>query len=66
MWCERCLSSQVQAWAYAMQDDGGHISVTAWQCTCCGRLTEEIVTAPVRGDARPQRVRYAVHAGGKV
>jgi hypothetical protein len=46
--------------SYELLDDSGQFRFSAWRCTRCGSMIEEILTRIKGGRGRSRRLRYAV------
>lgn len=63
MWCSLCRGFMMQDHCYDLLDESGHLSFTAWRCTSCSNIVEEILTTPHNGNGEALRVEYPVWAG---
>jgi len=65
MRCECCHELMMGGNIRSVLDDSGSLAITAWRCSGCGRITEEIhILSPHKNRAR--RIRYAVAAPGRL
>lgn len=60
MRCSRCPGVMARDRSYELLDDSGQFRFSAWRCTRCGSMIEEILTRIKGGRGRSRRLRYAV------
>ena len=60
MQCEQCHGIMIGGRSRTVLDDSGSLAVTAWRCSDCDGVIEEIQVLSRYGTARPRRARYIV------
>jgi DNA-directed RNA polymerase subunit RPC12/RpoP len=58
--CRYCHDTVSRGTGRMVLDDSGTLAITAWTCTRCGTVIEEIRIMARGGKAQPRPVRYAV------
>lgn len=60
MQCEQCHGIMMGGSSRMILDDSGSLAVTAWRCSSCDGVIEEIQIRSRYGTAKPRRARYIV------
>jgi hypothetical protein len=66
--CQYCHGMVSGETSRTVLDDSGFLAITAWTCSRCGGVIEEIRILAQDGKAQPRPVRYAVaspHSSGQ-
>lgn len=66
--CRHCYDTAMAGRGRTVLDDSGTLAITAWTCTRCGGVIEEVRIMVQGGKAQPCPIRYAVtppHATGR-
>jgi hypothetical protein len=58
--CQYCPGIVTGETGRTVLDDSGSLAITAWTCSRCGGVVEEIRILAQNGKAQPSPVRYAV------
>jgi hypothetical protein len=58
--CLSCREAIIGGTSRTVVDDNGSLAITAWSCSKCGGVIEEIRLLAQDGTARPRPIRYAV------
>lgn len=58
--CRYCRGIVAGRSGRTVVDDSGSLAITAWSCSRCGGVIEEIRILAQDGTARPRPMRYAV------
>ena len=60
MRCERCHGIMMNGSSRTVLDDSGSLAITAWRCSSCDGVIEEIQVLSRYGAAQLRRARYIV------
>jgi len=60
MRCESCHGIMMNGSSRTVLDDTGSLAITAWRCSSCDGVIEEIQILSRYGKAQPRSIRYAV------
>lgn len=67
--CRHCYDTVMSERGRTVLDDSGTLAITAWTCTTCGGVIEEVCIMVQDGKAQPRPIRYAVappHSAGRL